>query len=150
MTRFSGPACALALVSGVLGCGAERSTTAAARASEGSALTCSELAQRYTEVLASDASLCTLGEEGACTGRRPAWGVVMEGDTVLSYGLSECPAAGSGVPVNPARVERLDALLAAYREKGCDLSAGPGCGAPGWIPPVAACAESSDGVTRCR
>jgi hypothetical protein len=114
------------------------------------ASTCSNLAEQYKAVLETDASLCTPGDPATCSARRPIWGVVMAGDAVASYGLSECPVAGSGAPVNPGRTGRLDELLAAYRAKGCDLSAAPGCGAPGWTPPIATCPAVGAAAAHCQ
>jgi hypothetical protein len=113
------------------------------------AMTCSQLAERYKCLLEADASLCTPGEANACSGRRPVWGVEVSGGAIVSYGISECPASGSGVPVNPDRTAQLDLVLAAYVTSGCDTSAGPGCGTPG-TRPAPACVVDGQGAGRCQ
>lgn len=140
----------LAVVS-LLGCacGGERAS-GTARVTQVAAVACSDLAAQYAAVLLSDARLCDPSAADPCSGRRPTPGVEMSGDTVVAYLISSCPATGSGVPVNLSRTEALDALLGQFRDLGCDLSAAPGCGAPGWAPAQATCLEDTDGAWRCQ
>ena len=141
----------IVVVAGMFGCGGSRPSREELQSPDAAAgPTCSDLAKQYKEILASDASLCTIGDDSTCMARRPIWGVEMAGDAIVSYSLSECPQLGSGAPVNAGRVARLDEVLATYRKKGCSIDAGPGCGVPGWTPPTSSCAAGTDGIARCQ
>jgi hypothetical protein len=113
-----------------------------------SALTCSQIAEQYRSRV-DDATLCTVGDDSTCMGRMPALVVEVDGNrSAVEYGIEECPVPGSGIAVNPARTAPMEALLSSYREKGCDLTPSPCCGAPGRENPVGVCAADLGG--RCR
>ena len=87
-------------------------------------------------------------------------GTLVDGTPPLDYAvaISVCPAAGTGVAVNPGRTAALDAVFADYIAAGCSTAAGPGCGAgegsvtgePPTPPPPAICAQlESDPGPRC-
>lgn len=148
VTRFA-RLVSIGVATTIAGCGGYSVVTTPKTNLETSALTCSQLAEQYKGLIESDASRCTLGDDATCTGRRPIWGSEMAGETVVSYMISECPVAGSGIPVNPSRLEALDVVLSAYKAKGCDTSAAPGCGASGSTPRVATCQVVQSGAPTC-